>query len=68
MTHFLKHVPLLITEHGRPTAYLVDVDTFQSMNHRMKILEGIARGEQAIKQDRILSHKQAKARMSRWLK
>ena len=63
-----EHVPLLITEHGRPAAYLVDVDTFENMNRRMRVLEGIARGEQAIKQGRVMSHKQARTRMSRWLK
>lgn len=60
--------PVLITQHGRPAAYLVDVDTFESMNRRMAILEGIARGEQAVKQGRVLSHEQAKNRMRRWLK
>ena len=62
------HDPVLITQHGRPAAYLVDVDTFESMNSRMAILEGIARGEQAVKQGRVLSHEQAKNRMLRWLK
>jgi prevent-host-death family protein len=63
-----EHVPLLITEHGRPAAYLIDVDSYENMNRRIHILEGIAIGEQAIKQGRIRSHKEAKARMSRWLK
>ena len=40
--------PVLITEHGRPAAYLVDVDSFEFMQRRMQILEGIARGERAI--------------------
>lgn len=62
------HSPLLITEHGRPAAYLVDVDTFEAMNRRMRMLEGIARGEQALEQRRSLTHKQARLRMSRWLK
>ena len=60
--------PVLITQHGRPAAYLVDVEAFDSMNRRMAILEGIARGEQAVKQGRVLSHKQAGNRMRRWLK
>ena len=63
-----KNDPVLITQHGRPAAYLVDVTTFDSMNRRMAILEGVARGEQAIKQGRILSHQQARNRMRRWLK
>ena len=40
--------PVLITEHGQPSAYLVDVEDYEFMQQRMAILEGIARGEQAI--------------------
>ncbi len=59
--------PVLITEHGRPAAYLVDVGTFEGMQVRIKILEGIARGEKAIHEGRVLSHKQAEKKMKRWL-
>ena len=47
-----KKVPVLITQHGRPAAYLVDVETYERLNQRLAILEGIARGEQAIEQGR----------------
>ena len=57
--------PILIRQHGVPSAYLVDVETLQ---RRMTLLEGIARGEKAIEEGRSLTHKQAKQRMSRWLK
>lgn len=60
--------PILITQHGLPSAYLVDVETFQLMQQRMAILEGIARGEQAIADGRVATHAQAKARLARWLK
>ncbi|HEX3249903.1 MAG TPA: type II toxin-antitoxin system Phd/YefM family antitoxin [Pyrinomonadaceae bacterium] len=60
--------PILITQHGVPSAYLVDVETFESLQRRMALLEGIARGEQAIEGGRSLTHRQAKQRMSRWLK
>ena len=36
--------PVLITEHGKPAAYLVDVDSYEFMQQRMAVLEGIARG------------------------
>jgi len=55
--------PLLITERGLLSAYLVDVDEFELMQNRMSILEGIARGEQAIQENRVLTHDQAKRRM-----
>jgi len=60
--------PILITQHGLPSAYLVDVASFERMQERLSVLEGIARGEMAIAEGRVVSHAQAKARMARWLK
>ena len=48
--------PILITQHGLPSAYLVDVESFQLMQQRMTVLEGIARGEQAIAEGRVATH------------
>ena len=59
--------PILITEHGRPSAYLVDVSRYELMQSRMKILEGIARGERAILDGRTVTHSEAKRRLSKWL-
>lgn len=59
--------PVLITQHGLPAAYLVDVQTFDEMQSRLFLLEGIARGEKAILEKRVVSHKDAKRRMARWL-
>ncbi len=58
---------VLITEHGKPSAYLVDADSYELMQERMKILDGIARGERAIFEKRTVSHAQAKQRMKKWL-
>lgn len=60
--------PVLITEHGQPSAYLVDVDDYEMMQKRMSILEGIAKGEQAIRNDNVLTNLQAKEKMDNWLK
>ena len=60
--------PVLITEHGKPSAYLIDIDDYEHMQNRMGILEGIARGETALQEGRTYSHAQAKERMSKWLK
>jgi prevent-host-death family protein len=62
-----NRVPILITHHGRPAAYVVDVETYERLNQRLSILEGIARGERAIEQGRVVSHTEAKKRMARWL-
>ncbi len=60
--------PILITQHGLPSAYLLDVESYEYLQSRIKLLEGIARGERAIEEGRTLSHDEAKSRMSRWLK
>jgi len=63
-----KQEPILITQHGLPAAYLVAAETFEALQSRLEILEGIARGEMAIRDKRVLSHEEAKKRMKRWLK
>lgn len=60
--------PILITQHGVPSAYLVDVESYETLQRRMGLLEGIARGERALEDGRTLNHAQAKRRMARWLK
>jgi prevent-host-death family protein len=60
--------PILITQHGLPAAYLVDVETYERQQKLLGILEGIARGEKAIEDGRVVTHANAKKRLSRWLK
>jgi len=60
--------PILITEHGQPSAYLLDVADYELMVDRMKILEGIAKGEQAIRDGRTMDMDQAREKMNKWLK
>jgi prevent-host-death family protein len=60
--------PILITQHGLPAAYLVDVAGFEALQNRIEILEGIALGEEAVRAGKVLSQAQAKRKMSRWLK
>jgi prevent-host-death family protein len=59
---------VLITQRGRPAAYLIDVETYEGLNDRLSVLEMIGRGEGALREKRILSHQQAKRKMARWLK
>ncbi|MFD2232107.1 type II toxin-antitoxin system Phd/YefM family antitoxin [Alkalimarinus sediminis] len=60
--------PILITEHGQPSAYLLDVADYELMVDRMKILEGIAKGEQAIRDGRTMNMEQAREKMNKWFK
>ncbi|HEY6984976.1 MAG TPA: type II toxin-antitoxin system Phd/YefM family antitoxin [Rhodanobacteraceae bacterium] len=58
--------PILITQHGLPSAYLIDVESYESQQRRVALLEGIARGELALAEGRTLTHAQAKVRLARW--
>jgi len=60
--------PILITQNGLPAAYLVDVESFEALQQHVDLLEGIARGERAIDDGRVLSHDMVQLRMQRWLK
>ncbi len=59
---------VLITEHGQPSAYLVDVQDYEFMQRRLALLEGLSKGERAILEGKRTSHAQAKERMQKWLK
>ena len=64
----MEKEPLLITEHGKPAAYLVDVESYEANEKRMRLLEGLARGEQAIADGRVVSSDEAKTKFAKWLK
>jgi prevent-host-death family protein len=59
--------PVLITEHGQPSAYLIDVEDYEFMQNRMEILEGIAQGERAVVEGKTMSQKEAQGKMQKWL-
>lgn len=64
--------PVLITEHGQPSAYLVDVADYEFTQRRIRLLEAIARGEQDILEQRIQSHDEVardlQHKLDKWLK
>ena len=60
--------PVLITEHGRPSAYLVDPGDYELMQRRLAIMEGIARGESDIREGRVFTQDEVKQKLSKWLK
>ncbi len=59
---------ILITERGLPSAYLIDVKSYEALQSRMTILEGLARGEADLRAGRTLTHDQVKKKMAKWLK
>lgn len=59
--------PVLITEHGKPSAYLVDVEDYEFMQRRLALLEELSRGERAAREGRTRSQPEAKEKMGKWL-
>jgi hypothetical protein len=53
-------IELVTTLKRQPTAYLVNVKDYEFMQQRMKRLEGVARGEQAIRNGNTFSNQEAK--------
>lgn len=60
--------PVLITEHGKPSAYLVDVDDYEFMQRRLELLEGLSRGERAVLEGKTCNQAEAREKMAKWLK
>ncbi len=46
---------------------VTELERDREMQDRMALLEGIARGERAILEGRVVSHAAAKQRLRRWL-
>lgn len=59
--------PVLITEHGQPSAYLVDVQDYEFSQRRLRLLEGLARGELDILEGRTLTQEEAENELKQWL-
>ena len=60
--------PVLITEYGQPSAYLVDVQDYEFIQRRLEMLEGLLQGERAVLEGRTFSQDEAGEKMSKWLK
>lgn len=59
--------PILIAQHGLPSACLADVESYEKLQRCVALLEGVARGERAVGEKRVMTHARARARMARWL-
>lgn len=59
--------PILITEHGQPSAYLVDVEDYDYMQNRLALLEAIALGEKDVAEGKVHTHAEVEAKLDKWL-
>ncbi len=60
--------PVMITMHGLPSVYIVDVDEYEFEQTRTKILEGIARGERALAEGDVYTQAEVEESLAKWLK
>ena len=58
---------LRVRENG-VAAYLVEAKSYEAMQKRLQLLEGLAHGEKAIAQSKVVSLREAKRRLVRWLR
>ncbi|MGB0224130.1 type II toxin-antitoxin system Phd/YefM family antitoxin [Marinobacterium sp. xm-d-530] len=59
--------PILITEHGQPSAYLVDVEDYEYMQNRLALLEAIALGEKDLAEGKVHTQAEVEAKLDKWL-
>ena len=52
--------PLILTQHGKSTAVLLDVASYQTLIEKIELLQDIQIGERQIKEGKLLTHDQVK--------
>ena len=56
--------PVLITRHGLPGAWLLDVASYERLQSRLAVLEGVVCGEAVVAEGRVVSHVRARRRLA----
>ncbi|MDZ4863023.1 MAG: type II toxin-antitoxin system Phd/YefM family antitoxin [Gemmatimonadota bacterium] len=55
--------PMVLTQHGRSAAVLVDVEAYEDLLERVELLEDVQKAERQVAQGRGISPAQAKRRV-----
>lgn len=56
--------PLILTQHGRSTAVLEDIQAFEQKTERLELLEAIVEGLRAAEHGEVVSHAKAMAELT----
>ena len=59
--------PIIITQNGKPTAVLQDVESFQRQREALLLLKFLARGDQEAGQGKLVGHDEVIQRIERKL-
>lgn len=62
-----RRSPVRRVEENGVSAYLVEAKSYEAMQKRLQLLEGLARGEKAVADGRVVSHLRARRRLARFL-
>ena len=57
---------MVITEHGRAAAVLLDIATYEALTKRGEILKGLEEGERAFAEGRTATWDEVKADLAKW--
>ena len=57
---------VMVTEHGREAAVMVDVATWNSLQKRLEVLDLVAKGVADLRAGRVVSQEDAKLRLGRF--
>ncbi len=60
--------PIIITQNGKATAVLQDVESFQRQREALTLLKILAKGDQEISEGKVLTHDAVMRRVERKLK
>jgi prevent-host-death family protein len=63
-----KHTPIVLTQHGRSVAVLIDIDSYERMEYDLQFKSACLEGLKDIEQGRTTSHAQALAHVRDSLK
>ncbi len=55
--------PLILTQHGKSTAVLLDVSAYQSLLEQIELLKEIQIGEKQIEEGQYFTHEEVKSRI-----
>jgi antitoxin YefM len=72
-TGFIEQVreskrPLLITQHGRGAAVLIDVDEYEYLLEKLELLQDVQKAEEQIAAGKVVPHETARKRILKNLK
>ena len=72
-TSFIEQVreskrPLLITQHGRGAAVLIDVDEYEYLLEKLELLQDVQKAEEQLAVGKLVSHENARKSILKSLK